>query len=99
QRANGLDVSRRAAEHLLGFAPDGEHLLATAHVALYGDHRRLARHDALALDVDERVGRSEIDRKIVREQAVEPVEDHLAFASRILPELVMVTGPAGMSAS
>ena len=83
QRADRLDVARRAAEHLLGLAADGEHLLAAARVALHRDDRGLARDDALALDVDERVGRPEIDREIVREQAVEPVEDHLAAASRI----------------
>jgi hypothetical protein len=49
-RADGLDdAARRAAEHLLGLAPDGEHLLDAAGVLLHGDDRRLARDDALAL--------------------------------------------------
>src|SRR5207244_11916458 len=55
---------------------DGEDLVAAARVALDGDDGRLAGDDALALDVDERVCGPEIDRQIVREQAVEPVEDH-----------------------
>src|SRR5205814_1149139 len=76
QRAHRADVPRGAAEHLLGLAPDGEDLVAAARVALDGDDGRLAGDDALALDVDERVYGPEIDRQIVREQAVEPVEDH-----------------------
>jgi hypothetical protein len=52
-------------------SPDGEHLLAAARVALDGDDRGLAGDDALALHVDEGVGgRPEIDREIVREEAV-----------------------------
>src|SRR4029078_12989202 len=35
-----------------------------------------AGDDAVALDVDKRRGSAEIDGQIVREQAVEPVEDH-----------------------
>ena len=66
----------RAAEHLLGLAADGEDLVAAARVALDGDDGGLAGDDALALHVDEGVRRPEIDREIVREQAVEPVEDH-----------------------
>jgi len=56
----------------------GEDLVAAARVALDGDDRGLARDDALALDVDECVRGPEVDREIVREQAVQPVEDHRA---------------------
>ena len=76
QRANCADVPGRAAEHLFGLAADGEDLVAPARVLLDGDDRGLARDDALALHVDEGVRRAEIDREIVREQAVKPVEDH-----------------------
>ncbi len=39
-------------------------------------HRRLAGHDALALDIDQRRRRSQVDGEIVRKQAVDPIEDH-----------------------
>ena len=66
QRADRDDVARRAAEHLLGFVADREHLLAAAPIALDRDDRRLAAHDAPPLDVDEGGGGAEIDREIVR---------------------------------
>ena len=47
QRADGGDVARRAAEHLLGLLADREHLLLAAHVG-DGDHARLGQHDARA---------------------------------------------------
>ncbi len=94
QRPDRLDVAGRAPEHLLGFAADGEDLVAAAGVALDGDDGGLAGHDALALHVDERVGRPEVDREIVREQAVEPVEDHYV---RLLDEEVVFTREAFFS--
>ncbi len=80
QRSDGADVSGRTPQHLLGLATYGEDLVAAPCVLLDGDDRRLARHDPLALDVNERVCRAEIDREIVRKQAVKPVEDHGARA-------------------
>jgi hypothetical protein len=88
QGAHRLDVARGSAEHLLGFFADREHLLPAAVVALHGDDARLAGDDALALHVDERGGGPEVDREIVREEAVEPVENH-----RMVPPL----WPAGRS--
>src|SRR6185437_15429359 len=82
-------VARRAAQHLLRFAPDREDLLAAAVVALHGDDRGLAGDDPLALDVDERGRCAEIDREIVRKQAVEPVEDH-RVASEVGAVLVRI---------
>ncbi len=79
KRADGADVPRCASEHLFGFAPDREHDVDPARVFLDRDDGWLTRNDALALHVDERVCGAEIDRKIVREQAVKPVEDHLSL--------------------
>jgi hypothetical protein len=45
----------------------------------------LAGNDSLAFDVDERRGGAEIDREIVRKQAVEPVEDH-RIVLKLLPD-------------
>src|SRR5690606_13519915 len=81
QRANRLDVAGGPAEHLLRVAPDGQHALTAARVALDGHDRGLAGDDPFALDVDERRGGTEIDRQIVGEQAVEPVEDHPRYRS------------------
>src|SRR6185295_4369743 len=74
--ADRLDVARRTAEHLLGFSADGEHLLAAALVSLNRHDTGLARDDALALDVDQRRRGPEVDREVVAEEAVEPVENH-----------------------
>ncbi len=39
-----------------------------------GDHRRLVQHDALAADVNQGVGRAQVDGKIVGEQAAQLLE-------------------------
>ena len=51
----------RAAEHPLGFVTDRQHLVRAR---LHCHHRRFAQHDALIFDVDERVGRAEIDTDV-----------------------------------
>ena len=63
QGADGLDVAGRAADHLLGLVADGQDLLAPVLVA-DRHHGRLVEDDAAALDVDQRVGRAEIDRHV-----------------------------------
>ena len=63
QRADGLDVAGRAAQHHLGLVADGQHLL----LALFlgdGDHRRLVEDDAAALDIDQRIGGPQVDRHV-----------------------------------
>ena len=64
---------------LLGLAAHGQDPAAAPRILLHGDDRGLARDDSLALDVDEGVRGSEVNREIVREQAVKPVEDHGAL--------------------
>ena len=69
-RADRAHVAGRPAEHLLGLEADGaDHLAAPVRVARDGDDARLRAHEALALDVHERVGRAEVDREIVGEQS------------------------------
>ena len=51
QGTDGLDVARRAAEHLLGFVADGENLFLALDLER-GDHGRLVENDPPALDVD-----------------------------------------------
>ena len=55
------DVSRRSAQHPLGFVADGEDLVGAR---LHGHHGRLAQHDPLIFDVNERIRRSEINPDI-----------------------------------
>src|SRR5215212_2468023 len=59
-RADRVDVPRGAPDHLAGILADG----ADPAVVIDGDHRGLLDDDALALDVDEDVGRAEIDADI-----------------------------------
>ena len=63
QRAAGRDVPGGAAEHLLRFFADRDHvLLATS----FGDRddTGLGENDATALHVNKRVGGAEIDRHV-----------------------------------
>jgi hypothetical protein len=67
QRPDRLDVAGRAAEHHLGLFANREHL---ALAALRGqrDDRRLVQHDASALHINQRIGRSEVDPHVGRKE-------------------------------
>ena len=58
----------RAAQHLLGLDAHGVDHLAAADVAQRHD-RGLVQHDALALHVDQGVGRAEVDGDVVGDHA------------------------------
>ena len=58
ERADRLDVRRRAADHALRFQPDGQN---AASLQAHRHDRRLRNDDAFLSDVDERVRRAEID--------------------------------------
>ena len=62
-RPHGDDAVGRAAEHALGLEPDA---LDLARRLLDRDDRRLVEDDAFALHVDQRVGRAEVHRDLVR---------------------------------
>ena len=61
QRAHGDDVAGGAADHLPRLVAHGQHVAA---LLVERDHRRLVEDDALALGVDERVGRAEVDGEV-----------------------------------
>ena len=63
---DGHDVARRAAEHRLGLLAHREDRVVGL---MDGDDGRLVEDDALPLDVDEGIGRPEIDSHVVREKA------------------------------
>src|SRR5690606_21368384 len=66
--ADGLDVARHLAEHLLGLGADrGDGLLGVRTAFLAdGDHRRLVENDALAAYIDQRVRGAEVYGEVVR---------------------------------
>ena len=70
-------------EHLLGREADFlDHALAVGSAFLANRHdRRLVQHDALAADVDQRVGRTEIDREIAGKIAFEEFEHWVLLCS------------------
>src|SRR5205814_9848898 len=76
-RPDGDDVARSAAEHLLRFLADREHLLPAAVLLLHGDHAGLVGDDAHAPDVDERVRGAEIDGEVAGEELVNAGEHEL----------------------
>ena len=61
----------RAAHHPLRLGADGEHPLG---LGVDRDDRRLGDHDPPVADVDERVGRAEVDPDIAGEEAEKSVE-------------------------
>ena len=75
-RADGGDVARRLAEHLLGRHADRlDRLLGVGPAfGANGDHRGLVQHDALAAHVDQGVGGAEVDRQIVGEVGAQETE-------------------------
>ena len=64
-RLDGHHVARRAAEHFLGFAADGDDFAADF---VDGDDRGLVDDDAFAVGEDQGVRRSQIDRQVGRKQ-------------------------------
>src|SRR5690606_24475064 len=62
-RPDGFNVAWDAAEHLLGLFTDRLNRLLAAGPAFLanGHHRRLVQHDALAADVDQGIGGTEVD--------------------------------------
>ena len=60
-RLYGNDVGGRPSEHLFGFMPHGEHLLA---VSVERDNRRLIDHDPAPLGIHKGIGSPEIDGQI-----------------------------------
>ena len=71
QRPDGDDVRRRAADHPLRLRPDRQDPLRAR---LDRDDRRLADDDAAVLDVNQGVGRAEVDPDVAGEEAEEAVE-------------------------
>ena len=66
QRADGLNIARRAAEHLLGFVADGQDMLAAFDFGERYD-RGLVEDNAAAFDIDQRIRRPQIDGHVGRQ--------------------------------
>ena len=56
---------------------DGENATAAAALFLHRDHGGFVADNAFALEVDQRIRRSEIDREVDREPSQQRIEDHL----------------------
>jgi len=65
--ADGHDVARGLAEHGAGFLAHGQNPVLGPQIGADRHHGGLVEDDALALYVDQRVRRPEIDRQIVGE--------------------------------
>ena len=78
-RPDGGDVSRRLAQHLLGFLADrldGFFAVGAAFLA-DGNDRGLIQNDAFAAYINQGVCGSEVDREIVRKIATQKTEHAL----------------------
>jgi len=82
-RPDGGDVARGLAEHLLGLVADGLDRALGVGAAFGADrhHGRLVEHDALAANVDQRVGGAEVDRQVIGKIRAEETE-HETFRNR-----------------
>jgi len=73
QGTHRVDAGRRAPEHLFRFPSDAEHAVGSA---VDGDHGGFVEDDPFPLDVDERIGRTEIDGHVTADQAEQTTESH-----------------------
>ena len=67
-----LIVAGRAAQHALGLGADG---VDFAGAVVDGDDRRLGEHDALAAEIDERVGGAKVDGHVAGAEARDETEE------------------------
>ena len=65
ERADGHDVARGATDHLLGLGP---HRQDATRILIDGDDGRLVENDPAAANIDEGVGRAEIDGHIATDE-------------------------------
>ena len=77
QGTHRTDVARRAAQHQLGFIT---HRHGDATLEIEGNHRGLLQHNPLAGDVDQRVGRAQVDADVAGQ--LKTTEEHVHGSSR-----------------
>ena len=85
---NRFDVARDAAKHLLGFATDGLNDLLAARAAVMAnrDNRGFVEHNALATDINQRVGGTEVDRHIAGKVTTQESEHECSARKIDAPE-------------
>ena len=83
-RADGDDVARGSAEHLLRLGADRFYLVDAARIAGDRNDAGLGDDDALSTRIDHGVGRAEVDCEIVGEPAEDAVQDHIRLLSKSL---------------
>ena len=71
QGADGRQVAGGSPEHFFCFHTDRRDRLGSSArgILMYSDHRGLVEHDTRSAPIDERIGSSEIYRKIVGKEA------------------------------
>ena len=69
QRLDGLDLARRAAEHGLGLAANGDDLALAVARLRDGDDGRLIENDPPSRHVNQSVGRAKVDGHVLRDKA------------------------------
>ena len=62
--ADGNDIPRGTAQHVLGFHPHCQHAVFGAVVRTNGNHGRLAENNTLTFDINQRIGRTQVDGQI-----------------------------------
>jgi hypothetical protein len=82
QRPDRDDAARRPSEHAFRFRAYRQNLFASTLISLLdGNNRWFIANDALILHVDQCVGGSKIDRKIVGKHPEEGIEHHHSLFS------------------
>ena len=72
---DGDDVARCAAQHVLGFQPHGQHPVFGTVIGPHGDHGGFAENNAFAFDVNQRVGRTQVDGQVAGKDAQNGIDE------------------------
>ena len=65
-RANRVDIARHFTEHQFRFRADGfDHRATGFGVVLNRHHRWLIQHNAFAVGINQRIGRTQVNRQVI----------------------------------
>src|SRR3989339_451117 len=77
--SDGHDVAGSSSEHFLGSGSNSDDLLFAFVVLFYGYDRGLIRDHPFTLDINQGVGRPEVNSQVIAEE----VSEHAVYANRL----------------
>ena len=79
--ANGHNIARRPAQHVLGFLSHSQHPVFMAVIRTNRDNRWFPQHNALALHIDQRIGRPKINGQIAGKNPQDGIQKKIHHSS------------------